>query len=411
MPPRSRQEADATLPPPRAVDRPARPAPAAASLPFSLRLRLWRNRQIAAPAFRRWIARIPLLRGFANRRANALFRLAGGFIFSQVLLAGVRLGLYETLAAGPLTTGQLAGRLGLADARLRVLLRANADLGLLLEASPDLWVLDDMGVVLAADRGLAGMILHHDMLYRDLADPDRLIADAAKETELRRYWAYVRGASPQALGADCVADYSILMRDSQALMADCILASHDFGRVRTLLDVGGGEGAFLAAAAAAHPHLQLRLFDLPAVAERAAEHLASLGLGRQSRVHAGDFARDAIPDEADCVTLIRVLCDHDDDRAAVILANLHRCMRPGTRLVVAEAMNGSSEGARLSSAYFGVYFLAMGSGRCRSDREIAGLLSAAGFASIRTIASPNPLIATLVTALRSSDDGHSVHKV
>jgi demethylspheroidene O-methyltransferase len=394
---RIRQDECASLPSPRTADRAVRRAPA---LPLALRLRLWRNRQIASPAFRRLIARIPLLRGLGNRRANALFRLTGGFIFTQVLLAGVRLGLYEMLAPAPLATSQLAARLDLPEARLRVLLRANADLGLVIEAASDLWVLDDMGVVLASDRGLAGMILHHDMLYRDLVDPDHLIADGTRETELRRYWAYVRGSSPDALGHDSVADYSDLMRESQALMADCILASYDFGRVRVLLDVGGGDGAFLAAAAAAHPDLQLRLLDLPVVADRAASHLASVGLGQRSRVHGGDFAQDAIPDEADCVTLIRVLCDHDNDRAMAILANLYRSLRPGTTLVVAEAMNGTSEGAGLASAYFGIYFLAMGSGRCRGDREIASLLSGAGFSSIRTVATPNPLIATLVIAQR-----------
>ncbi|MCM2472491.1 methyltransferase [Rhizobium sp. CG5] len=368
--------------------------------PLALRVRLWRNRLLASPAFRAMIARIPLLRRVANGKANALFRLTGGFIFSQVLLAGVRLGLYEILADGPLSTGQLATHLGMPPERMRVLLRANADLRLLIEHAPDLWVLNDAGVILATDRGLSGMIRHHDMLYRDLMEPEPLLRGLKTDTELRRYWAYVREPRPDGLAAEEVADYSILMRDSQAMMADCILASHDFGRVRVLLDVGGGEGAFLAAAAFAHPDLQLRLFDLPAVAQRAASHLETLGLAGRARVHGGDFSRDRLPDDADCVTLIRVLCDHDDARVAVILANLHHSLRPGTRLVVAEAMSGPSEGARLGAAYFGIYFLALGAGRCRSDRDIMTLLAAAGFSAIRCVPSPNPLIATLVTALR-----------
>lgn len=368
--------------------------------PLRIRLRLWRNRLLSSPAFRNAIARTPFLRGIANRKANALFRLTGGFIFSQVLLAGVRLGLYELLAPGPLSSGQLAVRLGLDEARMTILLRANADLGLLIEASPDRWLLDDAGVILATDRGLAGMIRHHEMLYRDLLDPDLLLRSRETDTELRRYWSYVREPRPDALVAYDVADYSVLMRESQAMMAACILASHDFASVRVLLDVGGGEGAFLAAAAASHPALEIRLFDLPAVAERARHHLDSLGFGPRAQVSGGDFTRDRIPDDADCVTLVRVLCDHDDSRVGAILANLHRSMRPGTRIIVAEAMNGRAEGARLASAYFGIYFLAMGSGRCRSDREIAGFLRAAGFSAIKTIASPNPLIATLVTAVR-----------
>lgn len=383
-----------------AVELDAAPAPTGSRQPLSLRLRLWRNRLLASPAFRASIARIPVLRAIANGKANALFRLTGGFIFSQVLLAGVRLGLYQTLAEGPMATARLAVRIGVPEERLRVLLKINVALRLLIEAAPDFWVLDDAGVILATDSGLAGMIRHHDMLYRDLLEPEQLLRGQAPDTELRRYWAYVREPRPDGLGCEEVADYSILMRESQAMMADCILASYDFRQVRVLLDVGGGEGAFLAAAALAHPHLQLRLFDLPAVAQRASRHIEALGLGARSRVHGGDFTRDRIPDDADCVTLIRVLCDHDDDRAAAILTNLHRSLRPGTRLVVAEAMSGPSEGARLSCAYFGVYFLALGSGRCRSDREIMALLATAGFSGIRSTPSPNPLIATVITAMR-----------
>ncbi|AUN32313.1 methyltransferase [Niveispirillum cyanobacteriorum] len=370
------------------------------SLPLALRLRLWRNRLVASPRFRQLIARLPLLRSIGNRKANDLFRLTGGFIFSQVLLAGVRLGLYETLQGAPATTGVLAAHLGIPEGRLRVLLRANVCLGLLLEPAPDLWVLDDAGAVLASDRGLGAMVLHHAMLYRDLTEPDHLLRTAGAQTELRQYWAYVRDmgtGGPQAAEVD---GYSLLMRESQAMMADCILAAHDFGQTRILLDVGGGDGAFLAAAADRHASLQLRLFDLPAVADRAVCHLESLGLGARTRVHGGDFVRDPLPDDADCVTLVRILCDHDDSRVAALLANLHRSLRPGTTLIVAEAMDGTSEGARLSAAYFGFYFLAMGSGRCRSAQEIAGFLSSTGFQAVRTVTTSNPLIATLVTARR-----------
>lgn len=381
---------------------PLHPAPLAvtATLSLSLRLRLWRNRMVASPGFRRLVARMPLLRAVGNRKANDLFRLTGGFIFSQVLLAGVRLGLYEALVEAPATTGFLASRLTVPEARLRILLRANVSLGLLIEASPDLWVLDDMGAVLASDRGLGAMVLHHAMLYRDLTDPDQLLRAGGADTELRQYWAYVREMGQDGPKAAEVDGYSQLMRESQAMMADCILTTFDFSRTRTLLDVGGGDGAFLAAAADHHPGLTLRLFDLPAVADRAARHLDSVGLGARSHVHGGDFTRDPLPDDADCVSLVRILCDHDDSRVEAILANIYRSLRPGTTLLVAEAMDGRTEGARLSAAYFGLYFLAMGSGRCRSAQDIARFLTKSGFQDVCTIATPNPLIATLVTARR-----------
>ncbi|SIR42577.1 hydroxyneurosporene-O-methyltransferase [Rhizobium sp. RU20A] len=376
--------------------RPALPLP----LALSLKLRLWRNRQIARPGFRRLIARLPLLRGIANRNAAGLFSLMSGFVHSQILLASVRLGLYAALLERPADTATLARHLGLPVEHARLLLTVNADLGLTIEAAPDLWALGDAGVVLASDRGLSAMVLHHDMFYRDLLEPEQLLAGTGGEAALGRYWAYARSADPGALPPEAVAAYSTLMRESQAMMAACLLDAHDFGVYRQVLDVGGGEGAFLIAAGRRHAALRLSLFDLPAVAERGAERLQAGGLASRSSTSGGDFARDLLPADADCVTLIRILCDHDDQRVGAILANLHRSLQPGTRLVIAEAMRGAEAGARLSSAYFGLYFLAMGSGRCRSPAEISALLATAGFRDIREIASPNRLIAGIFTAIR-----------
>lgn len=366
---------------------------------WGMRLRLWRNRQIASAAFRRLMARLPLTRQIANRKANQLFALTSGFIHSQILWTCVRLGIFDALAGTWASTDALAERCGLPPGRMRLLLAQAERLKLIASVGPDLWMLDDAGAVVAADRGLSEMILHHDMLYRDLLHPDRLLAGDEGETELSRYWSYVRGGD-RDISADAVAPYSGLMRESQTMMADCILAAHDFERYNAVLDVGGGDGAFLAAAGDLHPYLDLHLFDLEPVADRAQTHLQSLGLGPRSTVHGGNFVEDRIPDSCDCVTLIRILCDHDDDRVQLILANLYRSLKPGTRLVVAEAMAGPSAGAQLAAVYFSIYFLAMGSGRCRTQREIVDLLGRAGFRKAHAVGTSNPLIATLVVAER-----------
>lgn len=382
------------------IAEPAREMQPAPPPSLAIRLRHWRNRQIGSPGFRRLMARLPIARWIANRKANHLFRLTAGFVHSQILGSCVRLGLFGLLESGGRTTGALARSCDLDPARLRLLLEQAERLALVREMAPDFWMLDDAGAVVAGDAGLAAMIRHHDMFYRDLGQLDGLLRGKASDTELARFWAYAHGADVAGLETEAVAPYSSLMRLSQAMIADCVLAAHDFSRYRCLLDVGGGDGAFLAAAGKAHPALELRLFDLPAVAERAEAHLAGHGLAARSRVHGGDFVQTPLPDDSDCVTLIRILCDHDDDRVRRILGNLHRTLKPGTHLVVAEAMAGPSEGARLAASYFSLYFLAMGSGRCRSTGDIMALLASAGFQASRVVQTANPLLATLVVAHR-----------
>jgi len=380
--------------------RPAASAAADGRRRLGLHLRQWRNSLIGSQGFRSRALRFPGTRWLARRKANDLFWLTAGFVFSQVLSACVSLGVLERLRDRRLSTGELAEACALAPERMHLLLEQAERLGLVRQAGRDRWILDDAGVVVAADPGLSAMITHHSLLYRDLEQPADLFKSRKRNTQLKKYWAYAHGQDPSGIDADTAAAYSSLMRSSQAMLADCILAAHDFGHYDSILDVGGGDGAFLAAAAADYPALQLQLFDLPAVTELAREHLTDKYLIDRSTLHAGDFTRDRVPDTADCVCLIRVLCDHDDDRVLEILGNLHRSLKPGTRLMIAEAMAGESEGAQLAAVYFSLYFLAMGSGRCRTDTEIKDLLDEAGFRRSHTVETPNPLLATLVFAER-----------
>ena len=109
------------------------------------------------------------------------------------------------------------------------------------------------------------------------------------------------------------------MAESQAMVAAEVNAVIDFSPYRTLLDVGGGHGTFLAKVAELNSALQLQLFDLPAVAEQAKTELQKAGLNDRATVFGGSFFADPLPRGADLVSLVRILHDHDDEPAAAIL--------------------------------------------------------------------------------------------
>ena len=188
------------------------------------------------------------------------------------------------------------------------------------------------------------------------------------------------------------------MAASQPLVATQILQSYRFARHRRMLDVGGGEGRFLEAVAAAVPALDLGLFDLPAVAARAQERLAVAGLGARSTVHAGSFLHDPLPHGYDMITLVRVLHDHDDGPALTLLRAIHAALPRGGRVLIAEPMAQTPGAEPSGDAYFGLYLLAMGSGRPRTPAEIGAMLRAAGFGAVRTLSTPMPLTCRVIVA-------------
>jgi demethylspheroidene O-methyltransferase len=363
------------------------------------RLRAVGDRWLASPKFQRWAVQFPLTRPIARRRARALFDLCAGFVYSQVLLACVRLRVLEILAESPLDARALADRVALPTESMQRLLDAACSLQLVRRRNDGCYTTGQLGAALLGNAGVAAMVDHHGMLYADLADPVALLREGSdRSTRLARYWAYAATAAPAQLDTQHIADYTRLMSQSQELVADQILSAYSLRRHRCLLDVGGGDGTFLTHAAARHPHLRLMLFDLPAVAQRAQARFTANGLASRAQVLGGDFYRDGLPRGADVVSFVRVLHDHDDEAVAVLLRSARRALPDDGVIVVAEPMAGTRGAETVADAYFGFYLLAMGQGRARTPETLARMLIAAGFAAPRRIPTPMPLQTSLLMA-------------
>lgn len=358
----------------------------------------WRDRTVGSARFQHWAAGFVFTRPVARKRARELFDIVAGFVYSQVLLACVRLKLFELLSQGALSRQDIAERLDLPADSVHRLLDAALSLRLLETRAQGRIGLGPLGAPMVGNEAVLAMVEHHATLYRDLADPVALLRSAGQGTELGRCFPYAQAASPGELPAGDVADYSALMTASQPLVAQEILNAYDFSRHRCLLDVAGGEGRFLVAAGQRCPDLSLVLFDLPAVAQNGQQRLHSHGLQARSRVQGGDFLRDPLPSGADVVTLIRVAHDHDDARVMNLLRAIHAALPPGGTLVLAEPMSGTAGAEPMGDAYFGFYLLAMGRGRPRRRDELTAMLQAAGFGSVRALPTRLPLQVGLLVA-------------
>ena len=364
------------------------------------RWRNWRDGLLVSPRFHRLATAFPLTRPIARRRARDLFDLCAGFVYTQVLYACVRLRVLQHVAERPLAVEELAARAQLPFGGAERLVRAAAALRLLESREAGRYGLGALGAALLGNPGVLVMVEHHALLYGDLADPLPLLRGQQQERALSSYWAYAEGDRPTALTAEQVAPYSALMSASQHFVATEILDAYPFDRHRVLLDVAGGEGTFAISAAQRAPALQLIVFDLPAVAERARLRLAAAGLAARATAVGGSFIDDALPTGADLITLIRVAYDHDDARVLALLKKIRAALPSGGTLLLAEPMRSDAGDDPMADAYFGFYLLAMGRGRARSFAEFRRLLVAAGFTRIAPLRSRAPLLTSLITARR-----------
>jgi demethylspheroidene O-methyltransferase len=364
-----------------------------------------RDQLLTSPRFQRLAIALPGMRWVARRRARAVFDLVAGFVYSQVLHACVKLGVFERVAIKPLTVDELAADGQLPTSGYQTLAAAAVALKLLERRGGGRYGLGALGAPLVGNVGLQNLVLHHAHFYADLSDTLALLRGEHGPTQMASYWPYANTDQPN----ECVptaqqsaqaATYSALMSSTQTLIADEVLAAYRFDKHQRLLDVGGGEGEFLACVGARHAALQLMLFDLAPVVARATERIAARGIGARCETTAGDFFNDPLPQGADIVSLIRVLHDHDDARILKLLRNVHSALPAGGTLLIAEPMAETPGAEPVGDAYFGLYFLAMGRGKARSFSQIKQMLQQSGFTQVQQRPTRLPLQTGVVVAIK-----------
>lgn len=376
------------------------------------------DRWMTSPQLYRWALGNPLGRWITRRRANALFEVMAGFVHSQVLLACVRLGLFEAVLARPRTLAELTRLTGLESDGLQRLLDSALSLRLLELRAGGSYGLGALGAPVAAHEGLRQMIEHNAVLYRDLHDPLALLKHP-EQAGMHAYWPYSTDGkprqtpvaqAPEALPStetdapaapNASARYSELMSTSQRFLIEELLRAYPFAQHRCVLDVGGGQGGWVTALAQHAPALELMLFDLPPVAQIARARLAAAGVGQRVSAHGGSFIDDPLPLGADLITLLRVAHDHSDAVVRGLLQSIHQALPSGGTLLLAEPMAQPGGRPALSDPYFHFYLLAMGSGRLRTADELSLLMRQAGFSQVRPVPNALSLHASILTGRKA----------
>ena len=372
--------------------------------PLADRLGALLDRWMTSAALYRWSVANPLTRWMTRRRVRQVFDLMAGFVYSQVLLACVRLRILEAVAEQPRSLEELAQWTRLPAAGLQRLLQSALALGLLNLRSQGRYGLGPLGAPVAGHPGIRAMIEHHAVLYQDMQDPVAMLQGPGQPGAMAEYWPYTlegqehsaQAAQAAQAQAEKYARYSDLMSASQPFVVDEILASYRFDDHQCVLDVGGGQGTFLSRLGLHATHLQLKLFDLPEVAALAQANFARQGLDARARAHPGSFLKDPLPQGADLVTLIRVAHDHPDADVHTLLAAIYEALPPGGTLLLSEPMAQEPGETPQGDAYFHFYLLAMGAGRLRTPRELIAMMAQAGFAHLEIVPNPMPLQTQIV---------------
>jgi hypothetical protein len=313
-----------------------------------------------------------------------LARMIGGFHITQLVHVAARLRLADMLSDAPLSAVELAGQLGAHAPFLYRVLRALVEIGLLSEEEDGRFGLTTMGRLLREDdpdslRPVA--IVYGDAFYQawsGLLQGVKSGRTPFEELFGAAFFDYF--AQHPELGEA----FDRTMASLSTAMADEVVAAYDFSGIRTLVDVGGGHGALLAAVLKAHPAITGVLFDQPAVIDSAREWIAAEGLSDRCELIGGDFF-EAVPEGKDAYLMKWILHDWDDERAVRILRNCRQAMGERARLLTVEVVLPDRVGTAPAGCRNDVHMLVLTGGRERTESEYRALLCAAGLQLTRVI--------------------------
>lgn len=199
------------------------------------------------------------------------------------------------------------------------------------------------------------------------------------KTGLNAFGLFIEKGLFEHIGDDAIRNraFNEAMTSSSMMQAAAVIPAFPFRKFGKVVDIGGGQGLFLAALLTKFPKLAGILFDLVHVVAGAGELFEKYGLTGRIEVIGGSFF-ETIPDRGDLYILKNIIHDWSDEDALKILTAVRKVTGRAARMILIESI---IEEGNIPS--FGkmtdVLMMAGTTGRERTKKEYEILLSRAGF--------------------------------
>jgi hypothetical protein len=323
----------------------------------------------------------------------------GALVVHRAIYAAADLQIADFLASGARSSDEIAEQTGCdADATYR-LMRTLSSAGVLAETVGRTFSLTELGETLKSDThgSMRDWVLFSGSSTYVEAWQDIVRTIRSGEPA----WDRVRGVPFfDYLGADPeeAAVFDRAMTSLSSWEVEAVLEKFDFAGFKLLVDIGGGEGSFLASILKATPGSRGIIFDQAEPIAAAQRLVAQEGLAERCEAVAGDFFA-SVPAGGDAYLLKYVIHDWDDEAAIRILKNCRRAMAADTKILLFETVVPGPQEPHYAKLQDLEMLVLLGS-RERTTDDYRSLLERAGLALTRVI-STSGYLSVVEASLRS----------
>ncbi|XP_035873142.1 probable bifunctional dTTP/UTP pyrophosphatase/methyltransferase protein [Phyllostomus discolor] len=332
---------------------------------------------------------------------TAIVELIDGFKGSKALFTACKMKVFDLLGdEGPLSTADVARKIGASEGGTGQLLDVCAGLGLLDKTEggysntplATLYLLSDgeyslHSFIMTQEEVSWPFFSYLDFAVREGTVQAQRALGTAGEDHYQECFYKNREKKLQFMRA---------MHGHTKVAARHVATAFDLSGFTSACDLGGSTGALAYELARQYPGLKVTIFDLPEVIEDAVFFKPHGPEAGQVSFVPGDFFQDTLP-EADLYIVSKILHNWPDDKVHQLLSRISRSCKPGGGLLVAEQLLDEDKCRPLPALMMSLNMTVLFQARERSLSEYRSLLQAHGFTDVRAVRTGSTSDAVLAT--------------
>ena len=308
---------------------------------------------------------------------NTIREFASSFQKSRILLSGFELDIFTNVDEHGTTSNQIANRLHLDEHACERLMNALVSLTFLRKQNNLFFNTPESFTFMSKKSAdYLGGLMHSNHLWNAWSNLTQVVktGNSAYPSQIN-----VRGE-------DWLFPFINAMHDRAKKQAPQQLANIGLSGIKSVLDIGGGSGAYSMEFVTKKPEIEATVFDLPNVVPITKKFLDKEGFSDKIKTHSGNYTTDDLPGGFDLVFLSAIIHSNSLEINQDLIKKCFNALNKKGKIVIQDWIMNNERTQPVSGAIFAINMLVgTEAGDCFTEEEVTGMLVAAGFSNISRI--------------------------
>ena len=305
---------------------------------------------------------------------NLIREFVSSFQKSRILLSGFELDIFTNMDADGSSADQIAKKLNLNEHACDRLLNALVSLGFLKKQNQLFFNTEESYSFLSKNSSnYMGGLMHSNHLWNTWSNLTQVVRTG-------------KSAHPEEInvrGDDWLFAFISAMHDRAIKQAPQQLAKIDLSEIKSVLDIGGGSGAYSMEFVSIKPEIKATVFDLPNVVPITQEFIEKEGYSSRIKTYTGDYTKEDLPNGYDMAFLSAIIHSNSLEVNLDLIKKCYKSLNNKGKIVIQDWIMNNDRTQPTSGAIFAINMLVgTEAGDCFTDQEVTNMLTEAGFIDI-----------------------------